>query len=196
MFSSRARWGSGNAACAQVRKSVKTGSSTSLSRTFAHSRALSRTFTHSRAPRFRSHASRSCGMGSTQSPRISTMPYGTPWQQDAQQGMGPGNKQAAIASSETEARRNPAMSRQTPDTRSQVSTSIGRTCVFSRTFAHPRVSSRIQHRLHTSPLIRRVPRPMDVQFYVSAPTQGYVYVLKRGGSLLLCNNGRAFLETR
>ena len=159
MFSSRARWGSGNAACAQVRKSVKTGSSTSLSRTFAHSRALSRTFTHSRAPRFRSHASRSCGMGSTQSPRKSTMPYGTPWQQDAQQGMGPGNKQAAIASSETEARRNPviitspesesrhnrvinpAMSRQTPDTRSQVSTSIGRTCVFSRTFAHPRASS-------------------------------------------------------
>lgn len=37
------------------------------------------------------------------------MPYGTPWQQDAQQGMGPGNKQAAIAPSETEARRNPVI---------------------------------------------------------------------------------------
>ena len=37
------------------------------------------------------------------------MPYGTPWQQDAQQGMGPVNKQAAIASSETEARRNPVI---------------------------------------------------------------------------------------
>ncbi|BAF39756.1 glycosyl transferase [Bifidobacterium adolescentis ATCC 15703] len=44
--------------------------------------------------------------------------------------------------------------------------------------------------------VRHVHLPRDVQFCVSAPTQGYVYVLKRGGSLLLCNNGRAFLETR
>lgn len=162
MFSSRARWGSGNAACAQVRKSVKTGSSTSLSRTFAHSRALSRTFTHSRAPRFRSHASRSCGMGSTQSPRKSTMPYGTPWQQDAQQGMGPGNKQAAIASSETEARRNPVIitspesesrhnrviippwagRRQTPEAKSaHQSAELAYSRALSRILAHPRASS-------------------------------------------------------
>ena len=34
------------------------------------------------------------------------MPYETPWQQDAQRGTEPENKQAAIASSESESHRN------------------------------------------------------------------------------------------
>ena len=37
------------------------------------------------------------------------MLHEAPWQQDAQQGMEPGNKQDAIASSETESRRNPVI---------------------------------------------------------------------------------------
>ena len=37
------------------------------------------------------------------------MPHEAPWQQDTQQGMEPGNEQDAIASSETESRRNPVI---------------------------------------------------------------------------------------
>ena len=37
------------------------------------------------------------------------MPHEAPWQQDTQQGMEPGNKQDAIASSETKSRRNPVV---------------------------------------------------------------------------------------
>lgn len=49
---------------------------------------------------------------------------------------------------------------------------------LSRTFMHFYAST-----LHILPFMRHVQLPTDVQYCVSAPTQGYVYVLKCGGPL-------------
>ena len=59
-----------------------------------------------------------------------------------------------------------------------VSNAPERVRALSRTFMHFYAST-----LHILTFMRHVQLPTDVQYCVSAPTQGYVYVLKCGGPL-------------